>query len=95
MLFSKTFVEAPNTSEEWLSISREFEFSWNFLNFIDAIDGKHIIMPAPESAGSEYSNHIRDHSIVLLSVCDARYRLTLMDKGYTGRISDGERLQTV
>ena len=89
VLSLKGYIEAPTSVEKWKTISRRFELLWNFPNCLGAIDGKHIVMQAPARGGSEYFNYKKTHSIVLLAVCDAKYRFTLVDIGNTGRISDG------
>ena len=34
--------KVPQTEEEWIRISEEFEEKWNFPNCLGALDGKHI-----------------------------------------------------
>uniref|UniRef100_A0A1X7V6J5 DDE Tnp4 domain-containing protein n=1 Tax=Amphimedon queenslandica TaxID=400682 RepID=A0A1X7V6J5_AMPQE len=83
------YVRAPSSKKDWLEISNEFEMRWNFPNCIGAIDGKHIIIESPDNSGSLYYNYEGTFSVVLLAICDAHYRFTLVVIGQAGRFSDG------
>ena len=37
-----TYLRAPNSTSEWLHISRQFEQTWNFPHQIGVVDEKHI-----------------------------------------------------
>ena len=87
-LLEENYLKIPS-EDDWMKISAEFEHYWNFPNVVGAIDGKHVQMFAPPNEGSNYYNYKKTHSIVLLGVCDARYKYTLVDIGDTGRQSDG------
>lgn len=82
-------LQVPVTKEEWLWHSTRFEDKWNFPHCIGALDGKHIVMQAPNNSGSYYYNYKNTHSIVLMALADASYRFTYIDVGCNGRISDG------
>lgn len=79
----------PSTPEEWLTVSREYEETWNFPHCLGAMDGKHVVLQAPMNSGSEYYNYKSDFSIVLFAVVDADYKFIFANVGCQGRISDG------
>ncbi|CAH1982856.1 unnamed protein product [Acanthoscelides obtectus] len=85
----KENIKMPKTAEEWMLIERQFEKHWNFPHCIGAMDGKHIVIQAPNNTGSDFFNYKGDFSIVLLALVDANYKFTYVDVGCKGRISDG------
>ena len=89
VLRSKGFIKAPKTSNEWKTVSEQFEKRWNFPNCLGAIDGKHVIIQCPPRGGSMFFNYKKFHSIVLMAVVNANYEFVLVDVGDYGRLSDG------
>lgn len=83
------FIKAPETPNEWKTISEQFEKKWNFPNCLGAIDGKHVIIQCPPRGGSMFFNYKKFHSIVLMAVVNANYEFILVDIGDYGRLSDG------
>lgn len=79
----------PSSKNEWEEIACKYNELWNFPNCIGAIDGKHVVMNAPPNSGSIFYNYKNTHSIVLMGIADAEYKLTYIDVGCNGRISDG------
>ncbi|XP_018394548.1 PREDICTED: putative nuclease HARBI1 [Cyphomyrmex costatus] len=78
----------PN-SEDWKNSEKNFRCKWNFPNCVGAIDGKHVVIQAPQHSGSTYYNYKGSHSLVLLAICDANYKFLVVDIGAEGRQSDG------
>ncbi|KAL7637993.1 UNVERIFIED_CONTAM: hypothetical protein RMT77_011606 [Armadillidium vulgare] len=84
----KDSVKIPSTSNDWKSISYDFENQWNFPNCIGALDGKHIVLQSPVNSGSEFYNYKRYFSIVLMTLVDANCNFIFVDCGCQGRLGD-------
>jgi hypothetical protein len=81
-------MKAPEKSCDWRKISNEFYQEWNFPHFLGALDGKHIMIECPARGGSDLFNYKGFHSIVLLTLCDAKYCFTMVDIGSFGKDND-------
>lgn len=86
-VLSPEYLKVPDATG-WRKIAHEFGKMWNFPNCVEAIDGKHIALQAPSNSGPDYFNYKQFHSIILLAMCDAKYRFTLIDVGAYGRQGD-------
>lgn len=89
IMIEKGYIKTPCQEAEWKAIADEFQRQWNFPNCLGALDGKHIVKQAPANSGSMYFNYKKTFSIVLLAICNAHYKFTLVDIGDCGRQSDG------
>lgn len=92
-VLKKDYLKFPQTENDWKNIANDFEKRWNFPHCLGALDGKHVEIVPPAGSGSYFYNYKQRHSMVLLAIADAQYRLILFDFGTNGRISDGGVLQ--
>ncbi|KAL1470314.1 hypothetical protein MTO96_024359 [Rhipicephalus appendiculatus] len=81
------YLPTPTTSR-WSQIAEDFEELWPFPNCIGAVDGKHVYVVAPKNSGSIFRCYKGRFSAILLAVCDARYRFTLVNIGECGSRGD-------
>ena len=72
-----------------MHIAKMYEEKWNFPHCLGSLDGKYIVFKAPANSGSYYFNYKGSNSIVLMIVADPCYKITYMNVGCNGRISDG------
>lgn len=82
------YVPVPSNADEWQAVSSDFGTLWQMPNCLGAIDGKHVKVQCPANSGSLYFNYKGWFSVVLLAVCDAHCRFTLIEVGAEGRQSD-------
>jgi hypothetical protein len=73
--YSEEVLSCPTTPEEWKQVADLFASRRNFLNCVGVIDGKHVAIRCPANADSVYFNYKGFHSIVLMAVVDADYKL--------------------
>nr|XP_029713201.1 protein ALP1-like [Aedes albopictus] len=76
------------TEAKWKQYSDEFEVKWNLPHCCAAVDGKHISIHCPPNSGSLYFNYKKQHSIVLMAMCDANYNFVAVDVGAYGGNAD-------
>lgn len=79
----ETYLKLPS-EEEWKNIEKGFYDRWDYLNCVEALDGKHICVQCPPNSSSAYYNYKGYYSIVLLATCNANYALTSVDIGDYG-----------
>ena len=89
VLLENKYTDVPKTEKQWREIADGFYKSWNFPNLIGAIGRKHVLIQARPRSGSVYFNYKKTFSIVLMAVCDSKYRFTLVGIGDSGSQSDG------
>ncbi|XP_046863316.1 uncharacterized protein LOC124457069 [Xenia sp. Carnegie-2017] len=85
----KDYIKVPTIEEDWRKVEQAFSERWNFPNCVGALNGKHILLKAPNNSGSFYFNYKNNFSIVLLALVDADYKFLYIDIGKNGRVSDG------
>ena len=71
-----------------MKISEAFQSRWKFPNCLGAIDGKHIHIRPPPGTGSEYFNHKKTFSIILLAYAGPNYECIYADVRSNGRMND-------
>ena len=79
----------PPFAEDWQRTEARFAQRWNFPNCVGALDGKHIVIQAPNNSGSMFYNYKGTFSVVLMGLVDADYKFTHVDIGDYGSNSDG------
>ena len=55
-ILSGTYMKPP-TRQDWINIEKNFYNQYNFPNCVGAVDGKHVIIQAPQNSGSLFFNY--------------------------------------
>ena len=81
-------MKPPSSKGGVKHIADEFMRDWDFPNCIGALDGKHVAIECPGYNGWEFYNYKGFDSIVLMTMCNAKYCFTLVDVGNYGKEND-------
>ncbi|XP_064108098.1 putative nuclease HARBI1 [Macrobrachium nipponense] len=84
----KDVIKIPESEEEWMSVSEEFDRKWDFPHCLGAIDGKHVKITKPYNSGSYYYNYKGTFSVVLMAIVNAKCQFLMVHIGTNGRVSD-------
>lgn len=84
--------QVPSSHAEWEIISNGFRDRWNFPLCCGAVDGKHVLINAPDE-GSECYNYKGTNSVILMAVADYKYCFSYFEVGKKGSESDGRVFQ--
>ena len=87
-------MKPPDEVANWKAIFKEFENLWNFPHCIEAIDGKHVAIECFKLSGTQYFNYKGFFTVVLLAICDAKYRFTYIDFGHDGSTNNSSVLKS-
>ena len=74
------YMQAP-MEDDWKHFENRFCTRWNFLNCIEVLDRKHVMIRAPPNSSSMFYNYKGYFSINLIALVDADYRFTFVDVG--------------
>lgn len=86
---SPMHMKMPTTAADWKLKAANFWCKWQFPHCLGALDGKHVLMKAPQNSGSLYYNYKNTFSVVLMALVDANLQFVCVDVGGFGRNSDG------
>lgn len=78
--------------EDWQKISEQFGFLLAFPNYVEAVDGKRVVIQAPSCCGSLFFYYKGTFSIVLLGIVDVHYHFSMINVGAYGRNSDEDTI---
>ena len=70
------YLKPPSSKDDWENIEKDFRDFWNMPHVVGAIDGKHMRIQCTKKT-TQHHNYKGFFSLVLLSICDARYCFTL------------------
>ena len=83
-----SYIRAQSIVLEWKKISNKCFDMGDVPHCIDEIDDKHSSIKCPANSGSLYYNYKGFFSLVLLAICDAKYKFTLIGIGSYGSNND-------
>jgi hypothetical protein len=84
---------ASPTEQEWKTVEEDFRKRANFPKCTGAKNGRHMGVIVPADNGSLFYNFKNYFSVVLLGVCDSKYRFTSVDIGSYGKCPDSSILK--
>ena len=84
--------QLPSSHEEWETINDGFRNKLNFALCCGAIDGKYVLINAPDE-GSEYYNYKGFNSIVVMAAAGYKYCFSYFEVGKKGSESNGRVFQ--